>query len=67
MARSLRVVIDPATATTCGDGSGGFCPMVTPGSYGTHWACALTGQRLKDDGGWLQRSPECKAMEVSDG
>jgi len=61
--RTIHLNIAPATATTCGDGSGAFCPLVCTSNLGTHFKCRVWGD-LQDIDGWLQRTPECLAAKV---
>lgn len=75
MTRSIRLSIAPATATTCGDGSGKFCPMLRTSRMGTIWHCHIYRQNptgkwpdelWTDDGtetGRLLRWPECISAE----
>ena len=77
MTRSRRHTIAPATATTCGDGSGKFCPMLRSSGFGSRYSCLvfhdgaehLRGEaaELKTSNGkpsgWLLRWPECIAAE----
>lgn len=63
MSRRLSIAIAPATDTTCGDGSGAFCPMMTSQRFGTVIGCLLFNKELRDEGGWLQRLPECIEAE----
>lgn len=79
MSRTIRLPIVPATATTCGDGSGKFCPMLRTSHMGSRWHCHIFRQNPKDkwpdeletddgsESGWLLRWPECIAAEVEDG
>lgn len=60
--RVIHLAIAPATATTCGDGSGAFCPLTRASNFGSRFSCALWGA-LEDEGGWLQRRAECLASE----
>lgn len=62
--RSIAPVysITPATATTCGDGSGKFCRFCKWSLDGTA-TCYLFGE-LEERDGWLQRRPECIACEL---
>lgn len=65
--RTVRLLIAPATATTCGDGTGNFCRFVRTSHFGTVFTCALAepGQDgLRDEGGWLTRTKECLSAEV---
>lgn len=62
--RSIKLSIAPATDTTCGDGTGRFCPYVVARRLGTEWVCTLGfDQELKDENGWLMRTAECLAAE----
>jgi hypothetical protein len=62
--RRIHLQIAPATETTCGDGSGAFCPFTRTSNLGTRFECLIWGD-LEDKGGWLQRRPECLAAERS--
>jgi hypothetical protein len=63
--RTIRLTIAPATAETCGDGSGSFCQFVRTGRFGTEWTCKLFREKLalREAMGWLQRWPECIEAE----
>ncbi|MBK6515787.1 MAG: hypothetical protein IPG04_17230 [Polyangiaceae bacterium] len=69
MSRRLSIAIAPATDTTCGDGSGAFCPMMTSQRFGALFGCRLFNKELRDEHGvwsgegWLQRLPECIEAE----
>lgn len=63
--RTIHLPIAPATATTCGDGSGAFCPWARTSHFGTRFSCLLWGP-LRDEDGWLQRRAECLAAEEVD-
>ena len=68
MTRSIHLTIAPATATTCGDGSGQFCPMLRYARFGAEERCAIfhIGEDLEAPAGWLLRWPECIAAEVKE-
>ena len=62
--RRISLSIAPATATTCGDGSGRFCPLMYTQRFGGIFLCKLDGHELKEDArGWLKRSERCLAAE----
>lgn len=75
---SVTFDISPATATTCGDGSGAFCPhcSTVTGRHGLAlrgaWPlrCAVFDKKLVtdtgDERGWLLRLPECIAAEAEE-
>ena len=77
MTRSIRLTIAPATATTCGDGSGKFCPMLRVSAFGSRFSCLVfrdgaehprgEASELKtsngEPNGSLLRWPECIAAE----
>ena len=63
-ARTVRLSIAPATETTCGDGTGKFCPFVGVKMFGMAWVCTLGHEKeLHDANGWLMRTVECLAAE----
>ena len=69
MTRSIRLSIAPATATTCGDGSGKACPLIVRDDYQSMLRCgAFHGYANLEyvgttrDGGLL-RWPECIEAE----
>lgn len=59
--RQIRLSIAPATAATCGDGRGNFCPLVRTAAFGTRWECLIWGSL--EDMGWLMRHPKCLDAE----
>ena len=61
--RRISLSISPATETTCGDGSGKFCPLVHVGLFGAIWSCAAFGPLLENEAGWLARRDECRDAE----
>lgn len=61
--RAIHLTIAPATATTCGDGTGAFCPWLHATHLGAEYFCLLWGT-LQDENGWLQRRAECLLAET---
>jgi hypothetical protein len=62
--RRISLSIAPATATTCADGSGKFCPLMYMQRFGTVFVCGLDGTEIGEDAhGWLKRSERCLAAE----
>ena len=80
MTRSIRLPIAHATATTCGDGNGKFCPMLRVSAFGSRFSCLVfhdgaehprgEAAELKTSNGkpsgWLLRWPECTEAEVKE-
>lgn len=44
---------------TCAVEPGVFCGWVSCTHLGTNHVCLLFGDKLYDEGGWLQRCPQC--------
>lgn len=74
MTRKVQLSIAPATETTCGDGSGKFCPFVRSGRFGQQWFCAVHYSKDDSSGmtelgtterGWLKRLDACLASEAA--
>lgn len=65
MTRTIRIPIAPATATTCGDGRGKFCPVVRTQKFGQLWSCALFGELGETADGRLARHEECMRKEAT--
>lgn len=68
MTRSIRLSIAPATAATCGDGSGKACPLIVRDDYRWTLRCAAFRQfenlgLLSTRAADLRRWPECIAAE----
>ena len=77
MTRSIRLPIALATTTTCGDGSGKFCPTLRVSAFGSRFSCLgfrdgaahPSGEASElqtssgKPSGWLLRWPECIAAE----
>ncbi len=65
--RRLQLSIEPASTNTCGDGTGAFCRFARVSHFGTRFSCLLFRNdpsergphHLREQGGWLQRWPEC--------
>lgn len=53
--------------TTCAVEPGNFCMFVGTKSFGTKHVCMLFGDEpLWEQGGWLQRCDQCKALMTGD-
>lgn len=44
---------------TCASEPGVLCRWVGCTHFGANHVCLLFGEKLYDDGGWLQRCPQC--------